>query len=497
MVIVGGGTAGWIAAAMLSRFVPEATAITLVESEEIATIGVGEATIPQIRFLTAGLGIDEDIMLRSTQGTFKLGIEFVDWLRPDTSYMHAFGQVGRGHGVTPFQHYWLRGLASGITAPLSDYIVSARAAAAGRFARPPLAAPAISYAFHLDAGLLAAFLRTLAETQGVRRVEGRIVGTVRTGSGDIAAVRMENGSEVVGDFFLDCSGFRALLLGEALGVGYEDWSHHLPCNRAAAVQSEGDGELLPFTRATAKPVGWQWRIPLQHRTGNGLVYASEYLSDDEAVARLARDLDGRPLSDVRTLRFTTGRRRAFWERNVVGLGLAAGFLEPLESTSIHMVQSGVGRLLELFPTLTDDPLARQTYNRLTSLEFEGVRDFLMLHYRATARAEPFWADQRQRPLPETLVDKIGQFRAGGRIRPEAHELFTEPGWLQVMVGQGIIPEHWSPLAGGMPPQDLAMFLAKIRDEHGAMVARLPLHAEFVHRYCPADAPRAGSQETSS
>ena len=489
IVIVGGGTAGWIAAAMLARFVPGTTRIELVESDAIGTVGVGEATIPQIRLLTAGLGLDEDTLLRDTRGTIKLGIEFVDWLRPGHRYMHAFGPVGRGHGVTPFHHHWLRGRAIGVADDLGTYKLTEAAARAGRFARTPHA-PALAYAYHLDASLFAQVLRRTAEAAGVTRTEGRIDGVARADNGDIAAVMLEDGRRVAGDFFLDCSGFRSLLLGGALGVPYEDWTRWLPCDRAVAVPCAARGDPDPFTRATAREAGWQWRIPLRHRTGNGYVYSSAHLSDDEAAATLLANLDGEPLADPRPLSFTAGKRARFWERNVVALGLASGFLEPLESTSIHLVQSAVARLLALFPSRRDDPAARESYNCQTHFECDRICDFLVLHYHATRRAGAFWEGCRASTLPDGLAEKLRQFRAGGRIVADRDELFTEPGWLQVLVGQGIEPAAWSPLAEAMETDDLARFLAAIRDTIAAQVRRLPPYpAHLAATGGPAPAAR--------
>jgi tryptophan halogenase len=482
IVIVGGGTAGWIAAAMLARFVPRTTTIRLVESDAIGTVGVGEATIPQIRLLTAALGIDENAMLAATQGTFKLGIEFVDWTEPGSRYMHAFGAVGRGLGVVPFHHHWLRARSEGQAAPLGDYIASARAAADVRFDRHP----DLAYAYHFDATLLAGWLRGLAESAGVDRIEGRIVTAQRNGeTGDLTSVTLDDGRAVEGDFFLDCSGFRSLLLGEALGVAFEDWSHWLPCDRAMAVACETTAPLLPYTRATARPVGWQWRIPLQHRTGNGLVYAAAHLSDDEAAARLLANLDGAAIGEPRPLRFATGKRATFWERNVVALGLASGFMEPLESTSIHMVQSAVARLLSLFPSAGDTAPARAVYNCQTHVEYDTVRDFLILHYHASRRPEPFWQRCRDMPLPDRLAEKIAQFRAAAILTQDVADLFTEPAWLQVMIGQDINPVTWSPLAEALSPDQLAGFLADIRDRHAATARALPAHADTVARHCKA------------
>jgi tryptophan halogenase len=486
IVIVGGGTAGWIAAAMLARFVPRQTRIQLVESEAIGTVGVGEATIPQIQLLTRGLGLDEDDLLAATQGTFKLGIEFRDWLRPGHRYMHAFGYPGQALGVTPFHHLWLRGRALGVARDLGDYMMTDVAARAGRFGR----SGGIAYAYHFDASLLARYLRSKAEPAGVDRIEGKVVDVRRNGaSGDVEAVLLDDGREVAGDFFIDCSGFRSLLLGQALGVGYEDWRRWLPCDRAVAAPCahRSDAPPTPFTRATARPVGWQWRIPLQHRVGNGLVYASTDLSDDEATARLLSSLDGEPLAEPNLLKFTTGKRERFWSHNVVAMGLASGFMEPLESTSIHMVQSAVARLLSVFPGRAPDPAAREAYDRQTHAEYDRIRDFLILHYHANQRDEPFWARCREMSIPTELADRLEQFRSGGRILREREELFTEPGWLQVMVGQGITPRGWSPLAEQLTPGQLEGFLRDIRAGIERQVAALPPHEDFIARHCPARA----------
>lgn len=481
IVVLGGGTAGWITAAMLVRFTPPATRIEVVASETLGTVGVGEATIPQIRLLTGALGLDEDKLLAAVQGTYKLGIEFADWLEPGRSYMHAFGPVGRGLGVTPFHHYWLRGRAAGVAEPLDAYIPTARAAREGRFGRTGDADADLAYAYHFDAVLLAGLLRRVSQAGGAVYTEGRVASVRRADEGAVQALVLDDGRVVEGDFFIDCSGFRALLIGETLGVGYEDWSRWLPCDRAVAAPSAGDGSLPPFTRATARPVGWQWRIPLQHRVGNGLVYASQDLSDDEAAARLLGAVDGEVLGEPRPLRFTAGKRRRFWEHNVVAVGLASGFLEPLESTSIHLVQSAIGRLFTLFPGRRPDPAARDAYNRQTHAELDRIRDFLILHYHANAREEPFWRRRREAAIPDELAEKLRQFRAGGRLLSEGEELFTEPGWLQVMTGQGVAPEAWSPLADGLADADLARFLVQISRGVTQQVADLPSHLDFIGR----------------
>ena len=368
IVIIGGGTAGWMAAAALARFVGQSSKITLIESDEIGTVGVGEATIPQLKLFNAGLGIVEADFVRATQGTFKLGIEFAGWNGADSRYIHAFGAVGRPLGLLPFHHYWLRHRAQGGAASLWDFSSAAQAAARSRFA-PPADAPGqlpsgYDYAFHFDAGLYAAFLRRYAEARGVVRTEGRI-GEVRLRpeDGSVEGVTLASGQRVDGDLFIDCSGFRGLVIEQALGAGYEDWSHWLPCNRALAVPCTRVAPLTPFTRASARDAGWQWRIPLQHRTGNGYVYCSDFISDDAAADTLLANLDGAPLADPRPLKFVTGKRKAAWVKNCVALGLAAGFMEPLESTSIHLVQAGIARLLQLFPTAGFDAADIAEFNR--------------------------------------------------------------------------------------------------------------------------------------
>jgi tryptophan halogenase len=492
IVIVGGGTAGWMAAAAFARFLGPGYAIRLIESDEIGTVGVGEATIPQLRLFNAGLGIDEDEFVRETQGTFKLGIEFHGWRREGHIYIHAFGSIGRSLGLIPFHHYWLRHRAEGGTSSLWDYAPAARAAARnafGRFQDRPLAPPSgVAHAFHFDAGLYAAYLRRYAEARGARRTQGRVEAVAPLdASGNIAALTLAGGERVEGDFFIDCSGFRGLLIEGALGSGYEDWSHLLPCDRALAVPSAKTAPLVPVTRSTAREAGWQWRIPLQHRTGNGLVYSSAHMSDDSAAATLLANLDGAALADPRPLRFTTGKRLAAWKGNCVALGLAGGFMEPLESTSIHLVQSGIARLLQLFPHRGIAPADASEYNRQTDEEWLAIRDFLILHYHANARDGAFWADCRDIALPDSLAEKIDLFRASGRIFRRGAELFTEVGWLQVMTGQGITPADFHPLAAQVTPAQLGEFM-DLNRRHAAQVAdAMPDHAEFIARHCAAPA----------
>jgi tryptophan 7-halogenase len=490
IVIVGGGSAGWMTAAALSRFLTRGWSIKLVESEEIGTVGVGEATIPGIRMFNAALGIDEDEFIRATQGSFKLGIEFDGWSRPGERYIHAFGQVGRDLGLIAFHHYWLRARANGANEGLAAYSLTAGAAAANRFVRgnPTPNAPLgpMTYAYHFDAGLYAAFLRRRAEGGGVERIEGKISEVKRCGeSGDVDAVVLENGTRVGGDLFVDCSGFRGLLIEGALETGTIDWTHWLPCDRALAVPCANTSPLTPYTRSTARKAGWQWRIPLQHRTGNGHVYCSAHVSDDEAAAILLANLDGEAMDDPRPIRFQTGMRRKFWNHNVVALGLASGFMEPLESTSIHLVQSGIERLLKFLPNGPVAAADTDAYNRQTAFEYERIRDFIILHYHANQRDEPFWQACRSMAIPDTLTEKLALFRANGRLFRVADELFTELGWLQVMVGQGIMPAGYHPLADQLSDNDLSAFLAATRQVVDGSVAAMSSHEDFIARHCAA------------
>jgi len=470
IVIAGGGTAGWMAAAAFARFLAPGHSVTLVESEEIGTVGVGEATIPQIRLFNDSLGIDEEAWTKGGR------------------YMHAFGDVGRENGLLAFQHTWLRGVEEGLAKPLAAYALNNQAALANKMQRGPARTarvlPEMPYAFHFDAGLYARFLRGLAESGGVKRIEGRIVAVERDGeSGDVTALKLDGEREVAGDLFLDCTGFRALLLGEALGAGYEAWSDLLPCDRAIAVPSARARDFTPYTRATAHGAGWQWRIPLQHRTGNGIVYASTHLSDDEAASRLLAGLDAQPLGDPRPLRFTAGKRRHFWKHNVIALGLASGFLEPLESTSIHMIQSAIERILKLLPGRRVSQVQRDEYERQTHHEYDRIRDFLVLHYWANDRDEPFWAERRAAVLPDSLSHKIALWRASGHIVREGGDLFSEVAWFQVLAGQGIAAAGYHPVADGPSREQIAEYLELIELLAAREVAQMQDHAAFVAQHC--------------
>ncbi|MDG0831191.1 tryptophan 7-halogenase [Pelomonas saccharophila] len=479
------------AAALASRLLGKDGAarwtLRLVESDEIGIVGVGEATIPPIRGFNALIGLDEDEFLRETGGTFKLGIEFFDWGALGERYMHAFGDVGRSLDELPFHQHWLR---LGAALPLAEYSINNQAALAGRFMRPrpdmagsPLAE--IAYAFHFDAARYAALLRRHAEARGVQRVEGRITHVERDGGG-VRRLRLQDGEVVEGDFFIDCSGLHGLLIDKTLGVAFEDWSHWLPCDRAWAVPTPPSGPLLPYTRATAREAGWQWRIPLQQRTGNGHVFASAFV--DEAAARetLLRHLEAEPLAEPRLIRFRAGRRREAWVGNCVAIGLAGGFLEPLESTSIHLIQSAVLRLIEIFPGDRAEPADIAEYNRQTAAEMEAVRDFVILHYKLTRRDDsPFWRHCREMAVPEALQARMARFASHGHILRRGQELFSEPSWLQVLVGQGLRPRHAHPLAGLSAGERVQAFVDNTRDVVRRCVAVMPAHADFIAAHCVA------------
>ncbi len=482
VVIAGGGTAGWMMAAAAGRYLDNGTRrITLIESDAIGTVGVGEATIPSILNFNALLGIDEAEFLRATQGSFKLGIEFIGWHRPDSRYVHPFGHYGRDIQGLNFHQLWLKMREQAGVGPIGDYSASTVAMERAAFGMPqsdprsPLSG--LAYAYHFDAGLYAAFLRRRAETDGVTRVEGRIVAVDRAPNGDVAAVRLDDGQRISGDLFVDCSGFRSLLLGETLGVGFEDWSHWLPCDRAIAVPTERTEPLLPYTRATAHPAGWQWRIPLQHRTGNGVVYASRFMDDDDAERLLLSRLDAEPTAASRRLSFTAGCRTRSWERNVVALGLAGGFLEPLESTSIHLIQQGISKLFALFPDKRMVSVERDEYNRQMGDNYRSIRDFIILHYHATARDDsPFWDHVRTMPLPDTLARKIALFREKGRIFRYEDELFATPSWVAVLLGQGVMPEGYDPVIDALDEERVLTALRQMRQATATAVATLPPHS---------------------
>lgn len=482
LLVVGGGSAGWMAAAAIKTAAP-ALSVSLVESEEIGIVGVGEATIPPIRAFNRQLGIPEDRFVAETCGSFKLGIQFVGWgTRP---YFHPFGTFGAEFDAVPLHAWWLKAKAEGhAVGPLDDYSMAWGAASRGRF-EPAIADPrriqsTHDHAYHFDAFLYAGLLRRVAEARGVARHEGRVQNVVRDGeTGDVSGVVLADGRVLEADLFVDASGFRSLLLGEALETPFEDWSHWLPCDRAVAVPSANAGPLLPYTRSTARAAGWQWRIPLQHRTGNGLVFSSAFLEEEEATRILLSNLDGAPLAEPRMLRFRTGRRRESWSHNVVAIGLAAGFLEPLESTSIHLVQTAITRLLALFPARDGMAVPREEYNRATAEEWERVRDFLILHYHLTRREEPLWRYCADYAVPDALAWKVRQFRETGRLVSFGYELFQNASWLSVHMGQGNIPVVHDPLADLRPHVDGAARLKGLRDVIAEAAEAMPLHADYI------------------
>ncbi len=498
LVIVGGGTAGWMTAAALATTLRGRYRITVVESAEIGTVGVGEATIPMIQLFNKIAGIDEHDFIRATQGTFKLGIEFVDWGRVGDRYMHGFGKIGQDLWTVRFDQYWHKLHRAGKVQDLAPYSITRMASRANKFmpantevANSPL--NDIRHAYQFDASLYAKYLRGVSERRGVRRVEGTVARVVqREGAaaaagqeGAVTAVELSSGERIEGDFFVDCSGFRGLLIEQTLQAGYETWTHWLPCDRALAVPCESVTPLTPYTRATAHKAGWQWRIPLQHRTGNGHVYASSHVSDDEATATLLAHLDGKPLADPKPLKFVTGRRKKAWKANVVAIGLASGFLEPLESTSIHMIQSAIQRLIDFFPDNGFSATDIDEYNRQTQFEAERVRDFIILHYWATQREEPFWKACAAMPLPESLQHKIDLYASRGKLLRVDGELFTEDSWLQVFVGQNGHPRSHHALVDLQPEADVAAYLESVRHVVAACVDVMPSHAEYVARHCKA------------
>jgi tryptophan halogenase len=498
IVIVGGGTAGWMTAAAFAAVFPAGRArIRLIESSEIGIVGVGEATLPHIRFFNQRIGIDERELMAKTQATFKLGIEFCDWARIGDSYIHPFGAYGSRIAGVPFHHYWLRAKAQGDESAIEDYSLPIAASRLNRFALPSQDPSSVDstfgYAFQFDASLYAAYLRGFSEKRGVERTDGKVVDVqLRGNDGAIESIRLADGSTIRGDLFIDCSGFRGLLIEQALKTGYDEWTKWLPCDRAAAVPCENAGPLTPYTRATAREAGWQWRIPLQHRTGNGYVYSSGFIGDDEAGSKLLSRLDGKAQADPRFLRFTAGRRRKTWNRNCVAIGLSGGFLEPLESTSIHLIQVAITSLID---HLTDDsvtaggrfdPRTVDAFNRWMEMEYDRVRDFLILHYHATERDDtPLWNYCRTMEIPDSLAHKLELFRHRARVVTYKDGLFLEPSWLAVYFGQRVIPTHYDPLADAVDETALLGKLRQVREQVQNAAVRMPEHSEFLASYCPA------------
>jgi tryptophan halogenase len=493
IVILGGGTAGWMAATALVSMLPrQRYSVTLVESEEIGIVGVGEATLPQMKNFNDLLGLDEAEMMRSTQATFKLGIDFVDWGYVGSSYVHPFGIHGPPASGLAFHQRWRRALSEGREWNIEDFSFAIAAARANRFDFPAAGKSTINstyaYAYHFDASLYAAYLRRIAEDRGVARVEGKVRDVEQDSRGDIRTLLLESGDRVDGDFFLDCSGFRSLLLGGKLGVEWEDWSQWLPCDRALPVPTERRGDLTPYTRVTAMQAGWRWRIPLQHRTGNGYVFSSRFIDEEKAREELLASLDEPVLAEPRLLKFQAGRRVRSWERNCVALGLASGFLEPLESTSIYLIQIAIMHLLPLFPAGRSDARLIGEFNRRMDLEYDRIRDFLILHYHLNSRDDgELWRYCRSMQVPESLTHKIEMFRHCGYIEDYRDGLFNAPSWLSVCLGQGLTPEHYHPLADAVPLERLVAELDELRTDIADRVDEMPKHATFLARYADAQA----------
>ncbi len=482
IVIAGGGTAGWMAAAACAKLLGKSKKIVLVESDEIATVGVGEATIPSLVLFHKILGIDERAFMRETHATFKLGIQFADWRDTDTQYFHGFGTTGKDFWASGFQHFWLRGRELGMADAFGDYCLEAVVAEANSFSHLPN--NGLNYAYHLDAGAYAGFLRRIAEREGAQRKQGNIDKVVLDkSSGDIRSLVLASGEQIAGDLFIDCTGFRALLIEKALHVGYEDWSHWLINDRAMAVQTEANEACVPYTRSNAHAEGWQWRIPLQNRIGNGIVYSSHHLSDEVAEQKLKSGLRGECINAPKIIPFRTGRRREVWKNNCIALGLASGFLEPLESTSIHLIQQGILRLLRMFPHSGCEPETVAEFNRQTVFDTERIRDFIILHYKVTQREDSeYWRYCKNMDVPDTLAHRIDLFRKTGHVYREGNELFVDS-WQQVMIGQGLPPERHHPLIDEMTEQELKQFLLGIRQDIQDKVRRLPKHQDYLSKYC--------------
>ncbi|MDR7090021.1 tryptophan halogenase family protein [Cellvibrio fibrivorans] len=484
VVIVGGGTAGWMAAASFAKLLGKSISVTLIESDEISTVGVGEATVPPLILLNRYLEINEQEFLAFVKGSIKLGISFENWKNVNENYFHMFGTPGKDTWAASFQHFWLRGKELGVNHPLGDYSLEHKAAEHNKFAHMPNAS--LNYAYHLDAGFYAKFLRNIAEQAGATRIEGKVTNVSLDKDDYIKSIELASGHIVEGDLFIDCSGFRGLLIEQALHTGYEDWSHWLPCDSAVAVQTESVRDPVPYTRSIAHASGWQWQIPLQHRVGNGLVYCSRYISDDDAKKLLLDNIQGRLISEPKIIKYRTGQRLKHWNKNCVALGLASGFIEPLESTSIHLIQRGITRLIQMFPFAGIRACDVDEYNEQMKVEILNVRDFIILHYHLTDRNDsPFWQYCRNMDIPESLEHRMRMFRETGKVFVKSYELFSEASWLQVMVGQGLIPENYHPVANEIPADDLVKFLAEIRTQVNQNLPKMPTHKDYLDFYCKA------------
>lgn len=498
IVIVGGGSAGWMTAAALSSLLPpHSVKITLIESDQIGTIGVGEATIPDIINFNAMLGIQEADFLRATSGTFKLGIEFVNWGRLGESYFHPFGTHGVDMQGIDFHQFWLRYRQANPNSVIENFSLSAIASKNFKFAFPQndprSVLSQLRYAYHFDATAYAKFLRNYAEQRGVHRLEGKVVDVqLNAENGFIDSVKLESGEAVAGDLFFDCSGFRALLIGQSLDVEFRDWARWLPCDSAQTVACERTGELLPYTRSTAKEAGWQWRIPTQHRTGNGHIFSSAFMTDDDAIESLLGDLDGEPIGTPRKIKFRTGHRDKFWEKNCIAIGLSGGFLEPLESTSLYLIQEGISKFISLFPSGDMPITVRDEYNRQIVQKFEQVRDFIILHYKATERDDsPFWDYCRTMDIPESLAQKIELFREAGRVFRYEDELFSKPSWIAVLLGQNVTPKSIDPIVSNLTEAEIVRSLGSMQSAMIGATSKMQTHEALLRKYAWAVEPAQG------
>ncbi len=484
VVIAGGGTAGWMAAAALSKLIGKNLDITLVESDDIPTVGVGEATIPTLQVFHRLLKINEQEFLAETNGTFKLSISFENWLDVENDYIHSFGYTGKSAWAAGFNQFWKKGLDKGFSSPqIGDYCLEHLATRQNKFAVLPN--QSLNYAYHIDAGLYAKFLRGMAEKHGVVRKEGKITDVVLNDQdGHIESLILASGEKISGDLFIDCSGFKGLLIEQALHTGYEDWQHLLPCDSAIAVQTESVADPIPYTRSIARESGWQWRIPLQNRVGNGFVFCSRYMSDEEATQTLLDNIEGKPINKPRVIKYRTGTRLKHWNKNCVALGLASGFIEPLESTSIHLIQRGILRLIQMFPSKGIAEVDVDHFNQQTRFELENIRDFIVLHYHVTQREDSkFWKYCKNMPIPESLQQRIDLFERSGYVYKDGEELFGESSWLQVMLGQGLVPKDYHPIVDMMPDAELEAFLKEIETNVVNTAKNLPPHHVFIDHYC--------------
>ncbi|MDO6640735.1 tryptophan 7-halogenase [Shewanella sp. 5_MG-2023] len=483
VVIAGGGTAGWMAAAAFAKLLGKNINVTLVESDLIPTVGVGEATIPTLHIFHDLLKINEAEFMAATNATFKLGISFENWRDVNQDYMHSFGYIGQSCWAAGFQHFWLKGVNQGVASDIGDYCPEHVASRVGKFA--VLANHDRNHAFHTDAGLYARFLRQFSEKYGAKRIEGTISKVnLNEQNGFIESLTLADGQQIAGDLFIDCTGFKGMLIEETLHTGYDDWRHWLPCDSAIAVQTKQTKPLVPYTRSIAHPCGWQWQIPLQNRMGNGLVFCSQYLSDDDAKSLLLENIEGELINEPRVIKFRTGTRRKHWNKNCVAIGLSSGFIEPLESTSIHLIQQSIVRLMQNLPTTAMESGVVDNFNQKMRIEIENIRDFIVLHYHVTERKDSeFWRYCKQMDIPESLQKRIDLFKQSGQVYKTDQELFGEASWLQVMLGQGLMPEQYHPIVDNMSDDELAQFLGTIKQSIARRVNSLPNHVDFINNYC--------------